>query len=351
MEIVGVGIPTPRGFRYEGLVETECESSFLLNTETCFLERSYRPLVQMSVFGDGTVMGQSAEGYKDEKETYYVDLNTISSINNFEFNHANMTETLQVQNLVFQALFSDSFSLPAHVFSSRPVNTEAGYTIEQIASPVQISTKDSEGRVTGVVQEADEWVVKTEIPGSQYFEFAGVKYLVVPRSSENRVTSLQGTGHGGYSYFVDTIKPGTIQKRMQQIINASTTPTMKAEIVVDGGEFGDISVDYNGDGVLDAISRWNGETELLDPGQTVDAASSTASVSDLIEELVAGKNQSSSQSSGTRVGVRQSVEPSGLVAGLSTDASQELAIEHQRLYLILQKIQKVLDLYELMNKP
>jgi hypothetical protein len=294
----------------------------------------------MSVFGDGTVMGQSAEAYKHEKETYYVDLLSISAASeSVKFNHANMTETLQVQNLVFQTLFSDSVTVPQNVFASRPINTEVGYTIEQIASPVQISTKDPQGRVTGVVEEGGEWIVKTEIPGSQYFEFAKVKYLVVPSSSGDRVTSLVGTGQGGYSYLIDEVYPGITQTRKQQIINATTTPTMKAEVIVKAGTFGDVNIDYDGDGVLDAITRWNGESELLVQEPAVGEGTESP-------PTVLGR--ASSQSSGTRIGDRNSSQLVGVVAGLSITV-EAVTEEHKRIYLILQKLQKVLDLYILMQ--
>lgn len=251
VELVGIGLPTPVGIQYTDTGQFDCEGGFWSGITECVRAKP-RPVALLSVFGDQTVMAQSAAAYTQVKETYYVDLNLLSSVNNFEFNHANMTEAPALQELITQLIATATAPmLPTHVFATKPINTEQVYTVEVVASPVALSTTDAVGRTTGAVPTASGWEVRQEIPGSQYFTLGGVQHVIVPETDEQRTTTLTGLTEGTFSYLVYRVATET-QTLEHAILNATATSALRGQIEIIGANFGDMAYDYDGDGQVDA---------------------------------------------------------------------------------------------------
>lgn len=262
VEIVGIGLPTPVGIRYIDTGQFDCATSFFTQTLEC-IRALPKPTALLSVFGDQTVMAQSGAAYTGEKETFYVDLNLLSSKDTVEYSHANVTQAPAIQSLITHVVSTTSaIALPEHVFDSLPINTEQVFTVEQIASPVAIATTDTYGRTTGLVKTSLGWEVKREIPGSQYFTLGGVKHLVVPQSDTPRVTTLTGLADGVFTYSVSTLH-GNKQQVVLIIANATTTSEMVGQVEIQKGNFGDVLYDYTGDGGIDARQDWTEKYELL----------------------------------------------------------------------------------------
>jgi hypothetical protein len=250
--IVGVGIPTMRGMYYDDIQERLCDNLDYISI-ACVVEEQSTPMATLSSYGDGTVMMTSAEGV-NVGDKFYVDLAKISidNVNKGKniINHANITESLDVQNLIHNLILSvTDMQDNENISKTRPV-INGKFTIQKIASPVQISSTDTEGRVTGVAYENNNWVLKKEIPNSDYFEFADVRYLVTPQAVDVE-TVLDGDGYGGYSYYVDDIDAGGHITNRISIIDATTTPNMLASISFK--DISKLSIDEDEDGYIDAI--------------------------------------------------------------------------------------------------
>lgn len=262
VSIIGTGIPTMKALRYEDVLETICPRGTTFSTlALCSLERLPRPFAVMTYFGDKTVTGLSAKGYAGTGDQYFVDLikiNADSTINRdgTEFNHANFTEVSYVQTLLKNLISTTTIPAIPFIINQEPVVIEP-YIVQQIASPVYMSSIDSSGQVSGYIQQNGTWVLKEDIPGSQYFEFAGVKYLLIPSNTDFK-TILSGQEFGGYTYKISELKNNDTQIILSQLVNASTTPTMIATLEKKNGQFSTIKTDYNGDTMIDSEVTVNG---------------------------------------------------------------------------------------------
>ena len=258
ISIIGTGIPTMKALRYEDVLETICPAGTTFSTlALCALERLPRPFAQMTYFGDKTVTGLSAKGYAGTGDKYFVDLKQISRlVPNEVFNHANFTETTYVQSLLANLISTTTVPTIPFIINQEPVVIEP-YIVQQIASPVHLSSIDSSGRVSGYTQQNGTWVLKEDIPGSQYFEFAGVKYLLIPSDTDFK-TTLSGQEFGGYTYKISKLKNDDTQITLSQLVNASTSPTMTATLEMTNGQFSTIKTDYNGDALIDSEVTVNG---------------------------------------------------------------------------------------------
>ncbi|MFN3188131.1 MAG: lipase/acyltransferase domain-containing protein [Candidatus Paceibacteria bacterium] len=264
--LIGVGLPTLRGIEYQDVTETICNGIFV-TFAFCTLERQPRPFGQFSYYGDGTVMMRGAD--VDYGDKYYLNLKQISNISEIEsFSHANITETAYTQELIQELLLSTSSPETIPYIVTNPISESfGGYTIQKIASPVQINVTDNNGRQTGVTLENGQWVTKSEIPDSYYFEMGGIKYLLVPTGTDFE-TTLIGDGYGGYSYYISELDDSGREEVVLVVENATTTPVLRATITKEENVLSVLSIDENGDGEIDLIVDVNtGEWLILDKNE------------------------------------------------------------------------------------
>jgi len=344
IELVGVGRPTPQGIRYEGLLQEECQNPMV--TQACLYNTEPRPFLQFSLLGDETVMGRSAGAYRGAKELYYFDLTSLSldrkENDKSLINHGSFVESDQLQFMVSHFLHSSTTvnNLPDFVSIDLFDFTDS-YTVKQIASPVYPATIDNDGRVTGVVLIDGEWVLKEEIPSSQYFHFGEVKYLIVPSNIEH-TTTLRGYKDGTYTYRYSELDATGMHQRAT-IYQASTTAGMVARYVTKDGERSAIAVDWEGDGQVDGTLGWNGKFMATTASSTITEVDTTPvlekdnSVVELgVEEVI---DDGSTQ--GTRVR-----PPEPQVKGMATSQASVSSTQYVELMTVLRALQQTLDQIE-----
>ncbi len=252
IEIVGVGLDTVKGLRYQQFEKQSCLSAGP-GTVLCDHDVYYEPVPQLTRYGDETVVRESANAYPGDKQEYFVDLNDLADkFPERKVAHAsvmNMNELQQLLNGFFQ---NQNVSVP--FFSTTMPTFGETRDLISVHSPVAVSVRDNEGRVVGKIGEGDSAQIVNDIPGSSYIEFGGGKYIVVPSSASYEVV-LAGTGvDGSYTLAIDTLAGENDPVSVAKVL-ATTTPSMDASLVKGGGVFGSLEVDYEGDGVIDETQK------------------------------------------------------------------------------------------------
>lgn len=244
--LVGVGLPSIAALEYREVVENGQCSGTLLGEIVCDkVERFIRPYAQLTVYGDETVTALSAASVSGQD--FYFDLGKynrefINPVTSFQ--HADFLEIDDVQSFILGLIYSTS-SHSQYISSALP-DLATEYEVISIDSPVRIMAEDSEGRRTGVRGEGLSTEVVEEIPGSLYFEVAGTKYLITPRT-DDVVIHLRGEAYGGYTLRVATLnEEGQFLK--SELVNATTTPEMVGSFTRTNGNYSTIHTDLNGDG-------------------------------------------------------------------------------------------------------
>jgi hypothetical protein len=213
-------------------------------------------------------MGRSAQAYAGDSEIYYVDMENVEQSDIFQVSHYNLTEAAEIQNLIQDILLATTSSY-SYISSTKPDFDEL-YDIEVIDSPVLLSATDSNGNTSGVVRENDTVTIKTEIPGSQYFEFGGSKYLVLPSDLE-RTTTLVGEDFGGYTLTLATVGGDNVTEIQSVMSNASVTPTMRAAFSKTSAGYSTIVTDIDGDGTADVETTVLGEVVTVPDSASYDS--------------------------------------------------------------------------------
>lgn len=254
--IVGVGLKTVNALEYREFIErTECSTNFFGQTTCNDPERYIRPYAHFTQYGDETVTSLSAEGVAGK--TYYFDFDEYDS-NTISLgleSHADFTEIEQIQELVRDIVASTTDPID-YISAKRPTFTQE-YTVTTIDSPVRLVATDSTGKRTGVIIVNGQAEVVKEIPGSEYIEFAGAKYLITPRSSII-TTSLFGEAYGSYTLTTATLKENDTQVVDTRLSDATTTPQMEAQFTSQNGSSSSLKTDLNGDGTIDTETTLSG---------------------------------------------------------------------------------------------
>jgi len=230
-----------------------------------------------TIFGDGTVILQSAAATIVNSLDYYFDLGSENKSKMISDDHSDILSTDSGVAFVKQEITASSSSvstssaqptLPPYISSSAPTMADAHEDdlVVSVHSPVELNIYDSQGRHTGPIpnpiQNSDLGMYETGIPGSQYVPNDGDTYVRVPYGTDYRVTFI-GTGMG--SFEVDT------QHNVNDVIVANTTfadmpvtPLLKAELVLATTTQSSATstssttqmmlFDFNGDGTIDATS-------------------------------------------------------------------------------------------------
>jgi hypothetical protein len=276
-QIVGMGLWTPASILYREVIEEECTIVFGSGQRVCGTNALLRPFAQLSRDGDETVMGRSAQAYAGDSEIYYVDMENLnitkSNADEDLIRHYNLTEAEEIQNLVQATLLATTSSY-SYISSTKPDFDEL-FDIEVIDSPVLMSATDSNGNTSGVVRENGTITIKTEIPNSQYFEFGGSKYLVLPSDME-RTTTLVGEDFGGYTLTLATVGGDNVTEIQSVMSNASVTPAMRATFSKTNTGYGTIVTDIDGDGAVDLETSVSGEVVVVPNSASYDSLRSLA---------------------------------------------------------------------------
>lgn len=257
--IVGVGLKTVKSLEYRQVREhTTCSSNIFGQIICEEPELFIRPYAHFSNNGDETVISLSAE--RVSGETYYFDLDRYNKtrLNIFaNFEHGDFLEVDEVRNIINNIL--DSTAIISDFVTSELPIFDQEYEVLSIDSPVRVVREDGEGNKTGVVINADgtKSIVK-EIPGSEYLEFAGTKYLITPKDIDTTI-SLYGEAYGGFTLRRATLGSDDSQIVDTEMINATTSPNMVATFSQTDGVTSNVSIDIDGDGEADYSTDLRGE--------------------------------------------------------------------------------------------
>ncbi len=248
--IVGVGLPTVKALNYREVLEKQCEvdsgGQIVCEEYVGFL----RPYALFTRFGDETVVSASAEGV--EGETRYFDLYALDLDGNApDITHANFLEVDEILDFVKNTL-TDTDANYQYLSTTKP-NIQEEVLILSIDSPANVLATDEEGKKAG--KEGGNFL--EEINGSQYFEMAGTKYLLLPANRKYTFVLL-GEDHGGYTLKVKKLKINDEEEALSELKNATVTPDLVAQFSYEANAFSNLETDLDGDGVLDSVTDLNG---------------------------------------------------------------------------------------------
>jgi pimeloyl-ACP methyl ester carboxylesterase len=255
--LVGVGRSTIKSIEYRDVAErVTCQGNLFGGVFCDEPVHLLRPYAHFTQYGDETVAALSAESV--EGETYYFDFFAYSednlSINRFD--HADFTEVNVVQELIENLIYGTSS--PVEYLSDVSPTFTTEYEITSIDSPVRILKQDNLGNKTGTELVNGQEVLRQEIPNSQYFEFAGTKYIIIPKGFDT-TTTLTGEDYGSYTLRVATLDSDDEQILESEWVDATTTPNMVATYTFTNGVYSAVAIDLNGDGDIDHTTTLDGE--------------------------------------------------------------------------------------------
>ncbi len=252
--LVGVGLKTISALEYREVTEASCTDT-VFGGISCTTDRFVRPYAHFTPYGDETVAALSAENV--DADRYYFDFEKFRNENLglSRNDHADFLEVEEVQNFI-QNIINSTSSQIEYVSLDRPTLNEE-YEVVSVDSPVRIVAVDADGRSAGVIEEEGQLKVVEGIPNSQYFEFAGTKYLITPKSI-NVTFRLFGQAYGGFTLTVTSLK-GDREEVLSELSNASTTPGMVATFSREGNTYSTISTDVDGDGQIDLETTLTGD--------------------------------------------------------------------------------------------
>lgn len=255
--VVGVGLKTIKALEYREVVErTSCTANIFGQINCPPAERLLRPYAQFTQYGDETVTNLSAESVIGENHYFNFDKYRNENLLFDDESHADFTEIAEVQTLI-KNLITEELGTVDYITSQQPTFIRE-FDIITIDSPVRALVTDGQGKRTGLIEEGGERVTVKEIPGSEYIEFGGTKYLIIP-SDISATTTLFGEDYGSYTLTTATLKQNEIQEVKTYLSDATTTPQMIANFSLSQGTTSPIHTDINGDGTIDYKSTLNGQ--------------------------------------------------------------------------------------------
>jgi pimeloyl-ACP methyl ester carboxylesterase len=320
IEVVGVGLPTVSGFEYREFNKRECSTT--LFAESCTDVAYYKPVPIFSLYGDETVMAQSAKGYQGNKQTYYFDLFGLRQLGpSNRFRHVNFSEALAIQELVTKSIKNESLENIQFISSSAVVQTSE-YQLLSVNSPATVVVLDNEGNKTEIDFSDDELMTKQEgIPNSSIYYMGSTTYVVLPFEKTYNFV-ITGTGDGGITVVLDTIGNETLSTT-HEIYFPDTNQGMKIEGRITNEQMSSLEVDLTNDGVIDYL---------------IDSKTG---------EKVVESSTKVSKSSSAKTSTKVKNSPLGTVAGISISTDNaDLGEYYKKLFLLLLTLQDILQKYE-----
>lgn len=247
-EVVGTGLVTIKGFEYRSFscAFVSCPGGYYL-----------KPYPLSTNYGDGVVVGNSAEGFDGDKTTFYINLFEDAGLSPFPNKHANLTESDSIQEFVISAIkypyLTDT--LVSGEFSS----IQSRYTIIGGHSPVTLRAATDKGRV-GIFDNE----ILQEVPGSKYFTLGDSTYLVLP-SDEEYEMEIIGTGNGVFTLTIDQLTEDDTTEVLSYLASATTTSTMVSTFTLNNREISNLSIDYENDGIIDLVQTPQGDIVVQEP--------------------------------------------------------------------------------------
>lgn len=270
INFVGWGLDTIKSTKYYTRRKDVC----ILN---CF-ELDYEPVFTQD--GDGTVVGQSAEGGDNGlDEVYYLDFMSYDTEVGGSFRHINMTEFPPLQDVLRNMIEGGEVEENSYISDDRPVLQDPSRRLLVSAhSPVEIQVTDIEGNMTGRKElgQTDFFQIVEEVPGSFYLEFGEGKYIGVDFEDISTIT-FNGIGSGESTIAVGDMYGGenltfsnvpTATSSVMTLILSSNLESSTLEVDEDGD--GEDDVVYSvANGVLEVSEVFEEKSEIVGSGETV----------------------------------------------------------------------------------
>ena len=251
-QIVGWGQGTPSSLRY--FASTHCG----LFDNVC-LDHD----VVLTNDGDGTVVTPSASAYQNASSTYFVNMKEINENLDTNYKHASILETPAVLDLVEELVTDQSSGTIDGVSNEKPESVPFVNLEISVHSPVNIHAYDTKGNHTGIVasSESDLVFVEEGIPNSSYAEVGEGKYIDV-QDSKLVTLKLEGTAVGSFTLDIERKEDGYSQGAIQ-FVDIPVTDVTKGEINITSLASTTLSLDTNGDNVIDIRIKPNSEVDPL----------------------------------------------------------------------------------------
>lgn len=246
--IVGTGLATPNSIEYR-----EFKDMFCTVGGGCTSIPKLEPVVHFTRYGDETVVSKSAGANQGISQFYFNLRSANRGVQNLNNEHADITETSEIQVLIDNILHGSSTENVEFVSDTEPTFFE-DFDIKTIHSPARIYLKDTHGNITGRTEADGEQL--SEIPGSSYFEIGSVKYVLVP-SDINYEVVIKGEGSGVYTHESKRLQ-GDNETKQHSFI-ATSTPSMITKYTKTNGAYSDVVIDTDGNGVIDVTMTPDGD--------------------------------------------------------------------------------------------
>ncbi|MBM3260943.1 hypothetical protein FJY93_00825, partial [Candidatus Kaiserbacteria bacterium] len=238
INVVGWGIPTLRGIRYN-------EAHGTIDPQPLGLDDT------KMIEGDGTVIYPSAKAALGAIYWVNIKAHNIGLRKNRE--HKDILEISSLRTLLTNIITESDTALPEFVSYTKPTTEAATALNIGVHSPVVLHLYDSVGHHTGPISnpdpESDLDLDEEQIPNSYYWRIGEGQYAGTDMATSTTVT-LKGTDVGTFDIDIHTVVGGTSSMTIFSDIpvTASTTATLK----VSGNASPSLAVDINSDGTVDA---------------------------------------------------------------------------------------------------
>jgi hypothetical protein len=319
-QLAGTGVQTPVALTY--FTDLECVSRSIAAGFKC---TEYAPKLGYRITkvdaGDGTVAFPSATAMSDSDQVKHI------IIDLFEYNddkvnrkHRDLLEIEDVQNYIADYIVT-SLDSEYEYLSRIPVTSQNEQKIVfQLHSPLDMK----------IVANGRELSSSTkEIRGGTYERYGEVQYISIPTSVDSFELNLTGLAEGSFTLEIEEWQGNEMKERKDFVAVPSTRGT---EVVMSVSDTSSLprtfTIDYDGDGVVDAIVSEDGSVESL------------VFEEEVLDSSVTEDRQTSSGLSGTRVRFET---VTGQVAGIQTSLNQE-DVYLQELARLLSELSRLLTL-------
>jgi len=319
-QLSGTGIYTPVSIMY--FTDQECITRSILSGFQC---TEYGPklgyrITKLNV-GDETVVFNSAQAMDDDKQIISMIINLSKhNASNFKRVHRDLLEIADVRSYISDILQSKP-EIDYEYLSRTPLPSQSEQKLVfQLHSPLDMK----------IISGGQELSSSTnEINGSAYERFGEVQYISIPHSVGDFELILNGLSTGSFTLEIEEWQGSTMQSRTDFVAVPSIIGTQVRLEVIDGDVPRTFTIDYDGDGEVDAVVAEDGSLEVLSTDPEIEIEPPT------VVEQIGG-----SSSFATRVDRRT---PVGQVAGITTSTMTEVE-QLEELTRLLTRLSELLTL-------
>ncbi len=232
-------------------------------TETIkYLKDSFSIL--KTVRGDGTVLADVAKG--TEADTIFLNQALLERDTGKEIKHADILESKSIEEFISTELTNKDAPLPPYLSRAEPNLDDypwLGALVVSVHSPVEIDVYDEKGGHVGIVpfkdvvpgyEDSDLMWIDNTIPGAQYEDLAGHKYVYLPPDNgHNYSVQIKGTDVGTFTFQIQKFDNYMREIASSTYTDLPVTPLLTASTTINSLTMTpSLNLDFDGDGRIDA---------------------------------------------------------------------------------------------------